>query len=105
MLPVPRSSADWRKGSTARVARTVTALLGLSLSVGTVGAHSGHETHAADAGGAGLALPAAVLGGGVLVLGTSVYLNRTDQLDGRLADAGVLLGALALLVGLTLGLV
>jgi hypothetical protein len=87
------------------LSRTVTALLGLLLSAGAAGAHSGHETHAADAGGAGLALPAAVLGGGLLVLGTSVYLNRTDQLDGRLADAGVLLGALGLLVGLTLGLV
>ena len=87
------------------LARTLTALVGLSSSVGAAVAHSGHETHATDAGGAGLAVPAAVLAGGVLVLGTSVYLSRTDQLDGRLADAGVLLGVLGLLVGLTLGLV
>jgi hypothetical protein len=96
-----------RRAALSGVTARFGAIAGSFLAVtGTALAHSGHEEHAgASGGGASLALPAALLVGSVLVLGTSVYLNRTDQLDGKLADAGVLLGVLGLLAGITIGLV
>ncbi len=95
-----------REAQSGSAARALAVLWSAIAFAGTTLAHSGHQEHAGAAGSGGsLALPAALLVGSVLVLGTSVYLNRTDQLDGKLADAGVLLGVLGLLAGITIGLV
>lgn len=74
----------------------------LLLATGTVVAHAGEE-HAET--GTDPLLPLALVGGGVLVLGTSAYLDHADQRDDRLANLGVLLGIVGLLAGITLSLV
>jgi hypothetical protein len=73
------------------------------LATGPALAHSGHQQHAGT--GTDPLLPLALVGGGVLVLGTSVYLDRVDELSDRLASLGVLLGIAGLMAGIALGLV
>lgn len=74
----------------------------LVLATGTAMAHTGHE-HAGS--GTDPLLQLALVGGGVLVLGTSAYLDHADQVDERLANLGVLLGIVGLMAGITLSLV
>jgi len=85
--------------------RGLAALAVLLTTVGSVLAHSGHVAHDGANGGGGVLLPAAVLGGGVLVVGTSVVLERRGEIGGRLRDLGTLLGIVGVLAGLTLVLV
>lgn len=82
-----------------RLGSVLTTLL---LATGTAVAHTGHE-HAGS--GTDPLLPLALVGAGVLVLGTSAYLDHADQLDDRLANLGVLLGIVGLMAGITLSLV
>jgi|GEM_PF-2874370 len=100
-------STDSPPAHTGAAARLLAGLATCLAATAPALAHSGHTTHtpAGGTGGAGLALPAALIGGGLLVLGTSVYLDRSGDLDGRFKDLGVLVGVVGLLAGLTLGLV
>jgi len=98
------SSDTFRVGARAAT-RAVAALAALLTTVGSVLAHSGHVAHEGTTGSGGVLLPAAVLGGGVLVVGTSVVLERRGEIGGRLRDMGTLLGLVGVLAGITLVLV
>lgn len=86
------------------VSRGVTVLAAMLAVVGRVAGHGGHSGHATS-GGQDVALVTAVVGGSLLVLGTSVYLDHNGALDGKWADTGVLLGVVGLLAGMTLAIV
>lgn len=70
----------------------------LSVAVGSTLAHSEHVSHSS---GPDL-LPPAVFLGGVLVGGTALVLDHRGELNRRLADFGVALGALGVLAGIGL---
>lgn len=88
-------------GFEARVGALIGALLAAT---GRVAAHGGHQGHAGGSGWSEVALGLALVVGGVLILGTSVYLDHAGELDGRWADGGVLLGIVGLLAGIALSL-
>jgi len=87
------------------VTRVLAVLATLLLATGPSLAHGGHDGHAGATGGTDPLVPAALVGGGVLVLGTATYLAHRGRLDDRLADLGVLLGIVGLLAGAALALV
>lgn len=76
----------------------------LLLATGSALAHTGHGGHGGTTD-PNVALPLALFVGGGLVLGTAVYLDHAGQLEGRLADFGVLLGAIGVVTGIALALV
>mgnify|MGYP000495351306 CR=1 FL=1 len=98
-------SSDTPRVGVRAATRAVAALAVLLTTGGSVLAHSGHVAHDGTSGGGGVLLPAAVLGGGVLVVGTSVVLERRGEISGRLRDLGTILGLVSVLAGLTLVLV
>lgn len=77
-------------------------VVGLACGAGSALAHSGHPH--ADAGGTPGLVGPVLLGGGLLVVGGLAYLNRTGDIDGRIARVGILLGILVLLFGATVTL-
>lgn len=87
------SGRSWWSVSVAVLGALAVSLLGTAPAL----AHSGHG----HAGGAGLgaAVGPALLGGSVLVLGATVYLDRAGGIDGRYARAGILLGLTGALLG------
>lgn len=75
--------------------RGVALVLGSVATSGRAAAHVGHEGH----GGAPALLPPVLFLTGLVVLGTSVYLDYRGLAD-RVADLGVALGVLGVVVGL-----
>lgn len=75
--------------------RGVAPLFGLLSTSGRAAAHAGHQDH----GGVPTLLPPVLFLAGLVVLGTSVYLDHRGLTD-RFADVGVALGVLGLVVGL-----
>lgn len=59
-------------------------------------AHAGEH----DDGGLSAGVTAALFVAGTVVIGAAVYLDHANEIDRRLADAGVLLGIVAALGGL-----